>query len=58
MSEAIRKRYQHVLDAIRKDGGLLWEGVEIDPPTTTADQKRMPTTRPQDGRKRASQTDN
>ena len=33
-SPAMAKRYQHVLDAIRKDvanqvGGLLWEGSEI-----------------------------
>jgi integrase len=35
-SPAMAKRYQHVLDAIRKDvanqvGGLLWDGIEIDP---------------------------
>jgi integrase len=35
-SPAMTKRYQHVLDAIRKDvasqiGGLLWEGIEINP---------------------------
>ena len=35
-SPAMAKRYQHVLDAIRKDvanqvGGLLWEGIEINP---------------------------
>jgi integrase len=33
-SPAMAKRYQHVLDAIRKDvasqvGGLLWEGTEL-----------------------------
>ena len=35
-SPAMAKRYQHVLDVIRKDvasqvGGLLWEGTEINP---------------------------
>lgn len=35
-SPAMAKRYQHVLDAIRKDvasqvGGLLWERAEVDP---------------------------
>ena len=37
------KRYQHVLDAIRKDvasqvGGLLWEWVEITPADDDDDQ--------------------
>ena len=35
-SPAMAKRYQHVLDAIRRDvasqvGGLLWQGNEIEP---------------------------
>jgi hypothetical protein len=35
-SPAMAKRFQHVLDAIRRDvasqvGGLLWDGIEINP---------------------------
>jgi integrase-like protein len=42
-SPAMAKRYQHVLDAIRKDvankvGGLLWEGIEINPADNSDDQ--------------------
>ncbi len=37
------KRYQHVLDTIRKDvasqvGGLLWDGIEINPAEDSGDQ--------------------
>jgi hypothetical protein len=37
------KRYQHVLDTIRKDvasqvGGLLWDGIEITPAEDSGDQ--------------------
>jgi integrase len=45
-SPAMAKRYQHVLDAIRKDvasqvGGLLWDGIEIIP-ADDSDDRAMP----------------